>query len=265
MREYYLQILDLGNDATKEDIRKAYRNKSKKYHPDVNKSQDAAELFHRIKEAYDYLTKEPELHQTVFQEEEELSEREKWRIIARQRAKERAIEQQRYQQELIRKIVKYFTPAACIIIMINGILALDFMLPFKSHEQEIVDRSAVFVGNMNGRGSYISEEYRYDELIFSDYTMRFDKRTVPATDQYDHAVVKATSLLNIPMKALITINGVTKQYRQAYNIYYIFGYVIPPMLLTGLLFFRLKKPMARLNAAIVMFIFSIYQLMVFFL
>ncbi|MGB5926871.1 MAG: DnaJ domain-containing protein [Cyclobacteriaceae bacterium] len=255
MRDYYLQILGLTSDATDEEIRKAYRTKSKMYHPDVNKSEDAAELFHRIKEAYDYLTKEPELYQTFFREEEALSEREKWRIIARQRAKERAVEKARYQQELIRRMVKYFTPVAGVILLFNLLLALDFSLPYKNYEQKILGVSPVYVG----RG----EVYSYDDITFSDFTMRFKKGKLRLISQYKEGVVVATSLLKVPMKALIMIEGETLKYRQSYNIYYVFGYVIPPMLLTGLLFFRLKKHMHRLNAAIVIAIFSVYQVVIF--
>ena len=35
MKDYY-KILDVDKKSTKEDIKKAYRRLSKKYHPDVN-------------------------------------------------------------------------------------------------------------------------------------------------------------------------------------------------------------------------------------
>jgi molecular chaperone DnaJ len=54
-RDYY-EILGVGKNATKEEIKKAYRKLSKKYHPDINKEPDAAEKFKEIKEAYEVLS-----------------------------------------------------------------------------------------------------------------------------------------------------------------------------------------------------------------
>lgn len=54
-RDYY-DILGLSRDATTEDVRRAYRQHALKYHPDRNKSQDAADKFKEINEAYQILT-----------------------------------------------------------------------------------------------------------------------------------------------------------------------------------------------------------------
>ena len=40
------------------EIKLAYRKKAKKYHPDLNKSPDATEMFQRINEAYEFLSDE---------------------------------------------------------------------------------------------------------------------------------------------------------------------------------------------------------------
>lgn len=53
-RSYY-EVLGVSKAATQDEIRKAHRKLARQYHPDVNKSKDAAEKFNEIQEAYDTL------------------------------------------------------------------------------------------------------------------------------------------------------------------------------------------------------------------
>jgi curved DNA-binding protein CbpA len=48
----YYKIFGLSKTATKEEIKKRYRELAKKYHPDVNKSPDATAKMQEIQEAY---------------------------------------------------------------------------------------------------------------------------------------------------------------------------------------------------------------------
>jgi len=56
-RDYY-EVLGLDRDASKDEIRKAYRKLARKYHPDVNKEEGAEEKFKEAKEAYEVLNDE---------------------------------------------------------------------------------------------------------------------------------------------------------------------------------------------------------------
>ena len=47
------KILGLKNDASEEEVKSAYRNMAKKYHPDVNKDPHAADKFRDVSKAYD--------------------------------------------------------------------------------------------------------------------------------------------------------------------------------------------------------------------
>lgn len=53
-RDYY-DVLGINKSANDADIKKAYRKLAKKYHPDVNKEQDAENKFKEVQEAYDVL------------------------------------------------------------------------------------------------------------------------------------------------------------------------------------------------------------------
>lgn len=56
-RDYY-DVLGLSKSASKDEIRKAYRKLSKKYHPDLNKEADAESKFKEATEAYETLSDE---------------------------------------------------------------------------------------------------------------------------------------------------------------------------------------------------------------
>ena len=57
-RDYY-QTLGVARDASKDEVQKAYRKLARKFHPDVNKAEEAEAKFKEINEAYEVL-KDPE-------------------------------------------------------------------------------------------------------------------------------------------------------------------------------------------------------------
>lgn len=51
-KDYY-QILGVSRNASAKDIKKAYFQLAKKYHPDTNKDTDAVKRFQEVSEAYE--------------------------------------------------------------------------------------------------------------------------------------------------------------------------------------------------------------------
>jgi molecular chaperone DnaJ len=54
-RDYY-EVLGVGRSASKEEIKKVYRQLARQYHPDVNHAPDAETRFKEINEAYEVLS-----------------------------------------------------------------------------------------------------------------------------------------------------------------------------------------------------------------
>lgn len=57
-KDYY-KILGVARDASKDDVKRAWRKLARKYHPDVSKEEDAEVRFKEMREAYEVL-KDPE-------------------------------------------------------------------------------------------------------------------------------------------------------------------------------------------------------------
>jgi curved DNA-binding protein CbpA len=264
MREQYLHVLGLHSSATNDEIRSAYRRLSKKYHPDVNKSPDATEEFIAIKNAYEYLLKTPEqaavnytqytytyqpsAHQTAAEQEKRRNEER--RREARRRARAKAKAKEIHTQELMKKYAKYLKIPVILILLFNTILATDYYLPLNNYNQNI---QAMYAGH----GSY-------DAIRFEHFVMQFEENTVNNFKNAESAIVQATPIFNKPMYALIKVNGRTIKIKQLYNVYHFYGGLIPLMFILVVVFFRLKKPLYKIEMAIFMIIPFLIQLAIFF-
>lgn len=62
-RKDYYATLGVTSNATSEEIKKAYKSLVKKWHPDVNKSEDAEARFKEIAEAYEILSDKDQRYQ----------------------------------------------------------------------------------------------------------------------------------------------------------------------------------------------------------
>ena len=57
MLHQYLNILEVSRDSGILEIKRAFRKKAKKFHPDLNKDSGAQENFILVNEAYEFLMK----------------------------------------------------------------------------------------------------------------------------------------------------------------------------------------------------------------
>jgi curved DNA-binding protein CbpA len=84
----YYKILDLPVNSSIEEIKKAYRKKARLYHPDVNQSPDAKDIFINITEAYEFLISN---HNKIKSDDQAYNQAmEDWRKYRQYRARKRA-------------------------------------------------------------------------------------------------------------------------------------------------------------------------------
>ncbi|MCU4165394.1 DnaJ domain-containing protein [Carboxylicivirga caseinilyticus] len=115
MNDYY-QILGVPRNASMEQIKKAYRTKAKRYHPDINKAPDAHEKFILINEAFEYFDQLHNHKKSKQYKAAQASAMEEfwqaWHDLERQKARERAREHARMKYEAYLKSDVYRTTEA---------------------------------------------------------------------------------------------------------------------------------------------------------
>ncbi len=267
MTNRYLEILELTPGATKEEIKKAYRRLSKKYHPDLGKETSSREKFIELTEAYDFLLEAgptPHNEEVAYDYDPFVSEYDQWRVEARARAKKKAEEKATFQLFLIRSILKRFDYVAWLAVIFNFVLFLDYYLPRGAHPQEIVAVERVYENllTQTNRGSRVS--YRYEEIYFVDFKMRFDKGEISSRIKYEKALVLATPILKQPITALLTANGEERAHHRVFSVYRVFGFLIPGIVILFFVYRLNRNPNYKLSFAIVMGFGFLFQLFVFF-
>ena len=84
----YYEILGIPVDSSIEEIKKAYRKKARLYHPDINPSPDAKDLFISITEAYEFLIAN---HEKIKSDDQAYHQAmEDWRKYRQYRSRKRA-------------------------------------------------------------------------------------------------------------------------------------------------------------------------------
>jgi hypothetical protein len=129
------EVLGVSPTASPDEIRKAYRSLVKKYHPDINTSEDAVRMTSIINEAYDRLVDKREefantqLEQQASETSEEIRQQERyWRWFRANQARKRKNEEQWMLEE---EAYLFFRKAHYVVALLCVILIVDFFLPVR--------------------------------------------------------------------------------------------------------------------------------------
>jgi hypothetical protein len=174
-RKRYLELFDLPEDASSEEIKKRYKLLAKKYHPDKNKSNNATELFQLINEGYTYLQNSES--QNNFTYESKNVKEEEIRMDRIRKAKERLREQQLKEELKIKekytKITsgirwKIFSITSYMCLIIGIILLIEPILPIRFQKAIISSYSENFNGLVNDEVTLFETEEGQKIFIESD-------------------------------------------------------------------------------------------------
>lgn len=81
--------LEVDHTATEEEIKTAYKKMAKKFHPDLNKDEDAPKMMKKITFAYEILS------DPAKKAEYEYEQREKRRVAQKEKAKSNLVQKRR--------------------------------------------------------------------------------------------------------------------------------------------------------------------------
>lgn len=123
------RILDLPVNSSVNDIKKAYRQKAREYHPDINHSPDAIDLFISVTEAYDFLISSHETIQNSEQAYEQAMT--DWRKYRQDRSHKRATKYARtsfttFKNTNFYKTTRIFNGTSIILSFVISVLVMVY-------------------------------------------------------------------------------------------------------------------------------------------
>ncbi len=131
MEKDYFSILELKPTSNEEEVKQAYRNLAKKYHPDINHSPEAHDKFLEISEAYEFLLDHMKVHdgRTVYYDPDDSGTREYFEEM-RRKAKERAQEKARIRVEKLKKEQEDFQESGLydLVLLASYIIRYSLLL-----------------------------------------------------------------------------------------------------------------------------------------
>jgi len=254
MQNKYLETLELSPGATKQEIKKAYRRLSKKYHPDMSKDEHAKEKFIALTEAYDFLKRVgPSPHQEpirydydTFVDEYKLRRE----AIRKNAAQKTAWEAKTRRSNIYRSAHYLFLFVGFFILLHTIIISIDRFLPHTLSEHQVLN---YFNANpISQRKAYVS---------LRGFSISFERNYKSLADYRGMVTVYTSPLLKVPTSLTINHDGQVIYYLDTYTIFNLSMYFVPILyLLFALYFFVLKNPDHKLTIAMTIVTFFFIEI-----
>lgn len=165
------KVLGVQPQATASEIRKAYRTLVKKYHPDKNKSEDAAARFLAIQEAYEQIVnvKSSNLESIAQQQRKTQStyseDLEAYRIkreATREKLRQKRQQEEAYRIAYLRELKSgknrlWHRSVAYFGILLTLVLWIDYFLPAKQKPLNVSAFGIQTYGSVNGHAVQLFE------------------------------------------------------------------------------------------------------------
>lgn len=264
MQNEYLEVLGLAPGASKNEIKRAFRNLSKQYHPDVNKDADAQKQFIAIHEAYKFLTRvgpSPNNERVSYDYDPRKAAYAEWRKKAQHYAWKKAREAKRQQELQLRLIFRYFSYYAAFLLLFNFLIALDYLLPKKESVDRVVSVHNPVMGN---NYHHNNQSQRYYDIRFENFNMKFDWKEAEKLQNVREGLIVHTSLFKTPLYAVFAADDKKVTMMQIYGVYQVFGFLIPASFIVLCLFRFSDNLDFKTSLALLLIFFSIIQLFLFF-
>ena len=259
-RKKYLDLFNLPENASPDEVRKRYRTLAKKYHPDKNKSHNATELFQLLNEAYEYL-QNPIIESIHVPTTNSIKE-EEIRMERIRKAKERLKEQQKREYkktiETYQKLTsglqwKIFSLISYICFISSLLLLIEPILPKRIEKTIVTHYSENYNGLSNLEISLFKTKMNRKIFIESDL-----KNKLQSNDTIN---IIQSIIFHNPIKILHQNKGVIHHYNVDFTATTFYPFLSILFLLP--LYIRSKK---KLSASYIFsFKFSFYVIESFFL
>jgi hypothetical protein len=269
--EQYYRKLGLAPGASQQEIKKAYRQLVKKYHPDVNKSLKSTGQFIEIHEAYIAITGKQvsaPVHETYdnsswhdYDEAYEIR-RKAWEYVKQQRQ-----EREQDMQDALNKVYKIFNGVLIVAAVFNLLLILDYVLPYQSVEDKFIkvewmgktenmDDMEAFL-KADGAITLYTEVHNYAISVYPNVQLQIAD---------DDTQITRTTLFNKVIKATATnYRNEVFLFQPAFSIYHGFIYLIPAFLVGSFIYFKLKyENQNKINLLIIIGFIIVTQFYIFF-
>jgi hypothetical protein len=151
----YCAIFGLNENASKNDIRKAYRKLAMQYHPDRNPDPKAHQVFIDLAEAYEILINDRfnESKKTSIRTEKSFDQRKREAEYRYQQQKERELREQDYFYTKLTSGFSWsiFQKLAKFSLLVSFLLMLDYVLPKHYEHHSFVAYSPKYNGLIDGQ------------------------------------------------------------------------------------------------------------------